>query len=52
VNACFGEHAITQPGRRYKGYAIDIRYEIRNVKSAKEWDFTAQIYESGVWCAP
>jgi len=39
----------TQPVKRfkrYKGYAIYIRYKTWNVTSAREWDFTAEIVSS------
>jgi len=38
-------HADAQPAKRFKrqtGYAVYIRYQIWNVTSAREWDFTAK----------
>jgi len=35
-------HATSETFRR--GYAIYIRYQIWNIASAHEWDFTAQMF--------
>jgi len=49
ANACVSAHAISQPCRHTtsetfrQGYAICMPYQIWNVASAQEWDFTAQM---------
>jgi len=49
ANVCFSAHAISQPCRYTtsatfrKGYAMYTRYQIWNVASAQEWDFTVRM---------
>jgi len=51
-NVIFSAHAISQQRRHStsgtfrKGHAMYIRYQIWNVASAQEWNFTAEM----LWC--